>query len=307
MGRSRTDAFFAVARFIREFLPPDQSANLIDFLQKLQSASGTVTLFVVLVLIVYMAPFVGFDGAAADLDLSHEEMSTVARRGSSSAARAVTGAYSILHAGLNDGDWAWVTSHHGRIKVRFHWDRLSPEDGTASCWIRVAQTWAGAGWGSMFIPRVGMEVVVEFLVEHLLVDGLLGEAGGLVVPLDDGRRVDVLVEQVLGAREQFARQHRRSRRAVADLLLLRGGDLDDHLGGGVLDVHLLQDGRAVVRDDDVSGVGHQHLVHPARPECRSYRLRDGFPGADVGRLRVLPARAFAALCENEHRLAAEGL
>ena len=55
------------------------------------------------------------------------------------------------------------TDEHGRIKVRFHWDRVSPADDTASCWIRVAQTWAGVGWGSVFIPRVGMEVLVEFI------------------------------------------------------------------------------------------------------------------------------------------------
>lgn len=56
------------------------------------------------------------------------------------------------------------TDRFGRIKVWFHWDRegqaASPD---TSCWIRVAQTWAGAGWGSMFIPRVGMQVVVTFL------------------------------------------------------------------------------------------------------------------------------------------------
>ena len=48
---------------------------------------------------------------------------------------------------------------HGRIKVRFHWDR----DDKRSCWLRVAQMWAGGGWGGQFIPRIGMEVVVEFL------------------------------------------------------------------------------------------------------------------------------------------------
>lgn len=48
---------------------------------------------------------------------------------------------------------------HGRIKVRFHWDR----DDKRSCWVRVAQMWAGGQWGGHFIPRIGMEVVVEFL------------------------------------------------------------------------------------------------------------------------------------------------
>ncbi len=61
-----------------------------------------------------------------------------------------------------------VTDHYGRVRVRFHWDqpeaRAGAQQGTpASCWLRVAQSWAGAGWGSLFIPRVGMEVVVQFL------------------------------------------------------------------------------------------------------------------------------------------------
>ncbi|MEM9454996.1 MAG: type VI secretion system tip protein TssI/VgrG [Myxococcota bacterium] len=51
----------------------------------------------------------------------------------------------------------------GRIKVFMHWDRLGSRNDTSSCWVRVAQTWAGTGWGSSFIPRVGMEVLVEFL------------------------------------------------------------------------------------------------------------------------------------------------
>ena len=42
-------------------------------------------------------------------------------------------------------------------------DRLGKEDENSSCWVRVAQSWAGKGWGAMFIPRIGMEVVVEFL------------------------------------------------------------------------------------------------------------------------------------------------
>ncbi len=52
---------------------------------------------------------------------------------------------------------------HGRIKVILAWDRLSKPDDHSSCWVRVAQLTAGAGWGSMFIPRIGMEVLVEFL------------------------------------------------------------------------------------------------------------------------------------------------
>ncbi len=56
-----------------------------------------------------------------------------------------------------------TTDQYGRIKVQFYWDRVGTKDENSSCWIRVAQTWAGAGWGTMFIPRIGMEVVVAFL------------------------------------------------------------------------------------------------------------------------------------------------
>lgn len=52
---------------------------------------------------------------------------------------------------------------HGRIKVQFHWDRQGRYDERSSCWVRVAQLWAGNGYGTLFIPRVGMEVVVDFL------------------------------------------------------------------------------------------------------------------------------------------------
>ncbi len=55
------------------------------------------------------------------------------------------------------------TDRHGRIKVQFHWDRLGQNDENSSCWIRVSQGWAGAGWGSMHIPRIGQEVIVDFL------------------------------------------------------------------------------------------------------------------------------------------------
>ena len=55
------------------------------------------------------------------------------------------------------------TDKHGRVKVQFHWDRLGERNQYSSCWVRVSQLWAGQGWGAMFIPRIGQEVIVEFL------------------------------------------------------------------------------------------------------------------------------------------------
>lgn len=55
------------------------------------------------------------------------------------------------------------TDKYGRVKVQFHWDREGEFDQGSSCWARVAQQWAGNQWGAMFIPRIGMEVLIHFL------------------------------------------------------------------------------------------------------------------------------------------------
>jgi type VI secretion system secreted protein VgrG len=55
------------------------------------------------------------------------------------------------------------TDEHGRVKVLFHWDREGKHDDRSSCWLRVMQAWGGAAWGTQFVPRVGMEVMVSFV------------------------------------------------------------------------------------------------------------------------------------------------
>lgn len=55
------------------------------------------------------------------------------------------------------------TDKYGRVKVQFVWDREGKKDSDSSCWLRVAQLWAGKQWGAIFIPRIGMEVIVDFL------------------------------------------------------------------------------------------------------------------------------------------------
>jgi type VI secretion system secreted protein VgrG len=56
-----------------------------------------------------------------------------------------------------------TTNKYGQIKVQFYWDRDGQKNQDSSCWIRVAHSWGGIGWGSIVIPRVGMEVMVNFL------------------------------------------------------------------------------------------------------------------------------------------------
>jgi type VI secretion system secreted protein VgrG len=55
------------------------------------------------------------------------------------------------------------TDKFGQVKVQFHWDREGKFDENSSCWIRVSHPWAGKGWGSVSIPRIGQEVIVDFL------------------------------------------------------------------------------------------------------------------------------------------------
>ena len=55
------------------------------------------------------------------------------------------------------------TDQYGRVKCQFHWDRYGEANQDSSCWIRVAQSWAGKKWGALYLPRVGQEVIVDFL------------------------------------------------------------------------------------------------------------------------------------------------
>jgi type VI secretion system secreted protein VgrG len=60
------------------------------------------------------------------------------------------------------GEEIW-TDKHGRVKVQFHWDREGKRNENSSCWIRVSHPWAGKNWGAVSIPRIGQEVIVDFL------------------------------------------------------------------------------------------------------------------------------------------------
>ncbi|MDX8540353.1 type VI secretion system tip protein TssI/VgrG [Mesorhizobium abyssinicae] len=55
------------------------------------------------------------------------------------------------------------TDKYARVKVQFHWDRLGKKDENSSCFVRVSQTWAGSGWGFIQIPRIGQEVIIDFI------------------------------------------------------------------------------------------------------------------------------------------------
>lgn len=66
------------------------------------------------------------------------------------------------------------TDKYGRIKVQFHWDRYAKADQNSSCWIRVSHPWAGKNWGMIALPRIGQEVIVDFMEgdpDHPIITG----------------------------------------------------------------------------------------------------------------------------------------
>ena len=77
---------------------------------------------------------------------------------------------------------------HGRVRVRFHWDR----DGATSHWIRVAQAWAGPGYGAFFTPMIGNEVAVSFLdgdPDHPII---IGSLHNTISPVPDGAGLNMI-------------------------------------------------------------------------------------------------------------------
>jgi len=73
----------------------------------------------------------------------------------------VQGPQTAIVVGKKDEE-IW-TDKHGRVRVQFHWDRYGKADEKSSCWVRVSQPWAGKNWGAIQLPRIGQEVVIDFL------------------------------------------------------------------------------------------------------------------------------------------------
>lgn len=98
---------------------------------------------------------------------------------------------------VGDGDPGdIIPDQYGRVNVQFHWDRLGKKNGQSSCWVRVASPSAGNGWGMISLPRLGQEVVVDFLEgdpDQPLITGRVHNAEQLPpYPLPDNATVSTL-------------------------------------------------------------------------------------------------------------------
>ncbi|MEX0885053.1 MAG: type VI secretion system tip protein TssI/VgrG [Phycisphaeraceae bacterium] len=103
----------------------------------------------------------GSDGPQLDVRFQVIDAATPYRPAARTPRPRIHGPQTAIVVGPSDAE-IW-TDQHGRVKVQFHWDRYGKKDENSSCWIRVAQVWAGKAWGGINLPRIGQEVIVEFL------------------------------------------------------------------------------------------------------------------------------------------------
>ena len=151
-----------------------------------------------------------------------------------------------------------------------------------------------------------LQEVVVVGVDGDVVEYLDGLGGGHLESVGDDGGVDVGVDEGLGLLQQLSGQDDGGGGAVPALAVLGLGDLDHHLGGGVLDIDLLQDGDTVVGDDDVPDGVHEHLVHSLGSEGGPDGVSDSLRGCDVVELGLLVLAPLGALLEDYNRLVVSG-
>jgi type VI secretion system secreted protein VgrG len=145
------------------------------------------------------------------------------------------------HSAIVVGSGEIWTDKFGRVKVHFPWDR---ED-TEGCWLRVAQLWAGAGWGGLHVPRVGQEVIVQFIEgdpDRPLIMGRVYNGANLPpFGLPDGAtNSGILSRSSKGGSADNANEIR----------------LEDKKGAEMLFLHAEKDMSTEVENDQTTWVGH---------------------------------------------------
>jgi len=146
------------------------------------------------------------------------------------------------------GEEIWVDKH-GRVKVQFHWDRDGKKDENSSCWVRVSSAWAGKNWGVVHIPRIGQEVIVDFL------------EGDPDRPIITGRvyNADQAPPYSLpGDQTQSGLKSRSSKSGGTDNF--NEIRFEDKKGSEVLFIHAEKDETVEVENDRSESVGHDEKV-----------------------------------------------
>lgn len=172
---------------------------------------------------------------------------------------------------------------YGRVKVQFHWDRAGTFDERSSCWVRVASPWAGAGMGGVSVPRLGQEVVVDFL------------DGDPCRPLIVGRVYNEDNMPPFGLEVSGIRSHTVKGEGYNEL------SMHDGAGRQLLNLHAQRDMATTVLNDQTASVGNDKNTEVANNHSLGVGAdqsisvggkRDVQVGADDG-LSVSGARSVA--------------
>ncbi|MGD8277599.1 MAG: type VI secretion system tip protein TssI/VgrG [Gemmatimonadota bacterium] len=146
------------------------------------------------------------------------------------------------------GEEIW-TDKHGRVKIQFHWDHEGKKNENSSCWVRVSSAWAGKAWGAVHIPRIGQEVVVDFL------------EGDPDRPLVTGRVYNA--EQT----PPYSLPANQTQSGIKSRSSKGGGTdnfneirMEDKKGSELLYIHAEKDKQVMVENDRTEEVGHDETI-----------------------------------------------
>ncbi len=159
----------------------------------------------------------------------------------------VRGSQTALVVGKS-GEEIWVDKH-GRVKVQFYWDRNGKKNEDSSCWVRVATSWAGKNWGFVQIPRIGQEVIIDFI------------EGDPDRPIITGRVYNAEQTPPYTLPSDQTQSGVKSRSS-------KGGETDnfneirfeDKKGGEQIVIHAEKDMQVTVENDRTESVGHDETV-----------------------------------------------
>ena len=144
------------------------------------------------------------------------------------------------------GEEIWPDKY-GRVKLQFHWDRLGKRDESSSCWVRVSQLWAGSSFGGIQIPRIGQEVIVDFL------------EGDPDRPLITGRVYNGAAMPPYGLPANATQSGIKSNSSKGG-----GGSnelmFEDKKGSELVYLHAQKDETIVVENDKSESVGHDETI-----------------------------------------------
>lgn len=195
----------------------------------------------------------------------------------------VPGSHSAIVVGP-DGEEIW-TDALGRVKLKFHWDLSDAADDSSSCWVRVAQAWAGNGWGSLFIPRIGQEVIVSYLdgdPDRPLVTGSVYN-GEQATPVElPGKQM----QSVIRSRPTKTGDGRSASAEIEDGRI-HGNEIrfDDKLGDEELYLHAERDLKIDIEDDLETTLYKGSEEHLIKKGDRTIEVTEGKETHTVGGAR----------------------